>query len=182
MRNLLFSLLVFAGCDSLCAASLIDEAFVLAVSAQVQLAESPEPDPAPALPPVPVVKTSPEKSIVVEKPAAPQYRNETRYHYEYRKGKCNGRYCPMVRVRVAYTVKVPVVARGEWPSYPTTNKKIYRLNGGKGPHADWKHLTQGEHKGAFNHDWLRSLSQSEIEALHSDHHMSRVQWSHVVRP
>jgi len=47
--------------------------------------------------------------------------------------------------------------------------------------SDWRHLTQGEHAGKFDHNWLRSLSNSEVQSLHSDDHENRVKWQYVVR-
>lgn len=129
-----------------------------------------------------------EQSVVTPEakpPAVPVQKFTTRKETRYRTVKrCFGGYCKWVREPYTVTVRVPVesAATKSWPRYPTTNKSIYRLNNGHGAHADWKHLTQGQHSGKFNADWLRTLSQAEIEALHADDHTNKVQWAYVVRP
>lgn len=45
--------------------------------------------------------------------------------------------------------------------------------------SDWRHLTQGEHKGKFDTNWLKTLSNSEIQSLHSDDHEHQVKWAYV---
>lgn len=47
---------------------------------------------------------------------------------------------------------------------------------------NWTHLTRGEHAGLFDHAWLQSLSNAELQSLHSDHHEGRTKWAYVVRP
>lgn len=47
---------------------------------------------------------------------------------------------------------------------------------------NWTHLTRGEHTGQFDHAWLRTLSNAELQSLHSDAHEGRVKWAYVVRP
>ena len=133
----------------------------------------------------------PQEQSVVTAPAvkppakpAPKFKTVMRFKL-VKKTRCTrdrwGRKsCQTYYESVPYTVQVPV--NGAWPHYPTTNKRIYRLNGGRGSHADWQHLTEGEHKGKFNADWLKTLSQAEIEALHSDDHQNKIQWAYVVRP
>ena len=44
------------------------------------------------------------------------------------------------------------------------------------------HLLSGEHAGKFDRDWIRSLTVSEAESLHSDDHEGRVKWQFVVKP
>lgn len=46
----------------------------------------------------------------------------------------------------------------------------------------WWHLTQGEHSGKFDVDWLKSLSFEEIQSLHSDDHEDDVKWEYVIKP
>lgn len=48
--------------------------------------------------------------------------------------------------------------------------------------GSWHHLTLGRHRGKFDHQYLRSLSWSELQSLHSDDHEGRVKWQYVVRP
>ena len=48
--------------------------------------------------------------------------------------------------------------------------------------GSWQHMTQGEHRGKFDANWLKSLSWSELQSLHSDDHEHRVQWSYVNKP
>jgi hypothetical protein len=40
-----------------------------------------------------------------------------------------------------------------------------------------EHLAQGQHK--FPMEWLKTLSQAELTALHSDDHEGRVKWDYV---
>jgi hypothetical protein len=47
---------------------------------------------------------------------------------------------------------------------------------------NWTHLTRGEHAGQFDHAWLQSLSNAEIQSLHADDHEGRTKWAYVVRP
>lgn len=47
---------------------------------------------------------------------------------------------------------------------------------------DWQHLTRGEHNGKFDQTWLRSLSNAEVQSLHSDDHEGHVKWEYAVRP
>lgn len=46
---------------------------------------------------------------------------------------------------------------------------------------DWRHLTHGQHAGKFDHAWLQTLSNAELQSLHSDDHEDRVKWEYVVR-
>ena len=48
--------------------------------------------------------------------------------------------------------------------------------------GSWQHLAVGEHIGKFDQTWLKSLSNEEIQSLHSDDHEKRVKWEFVVRP
>lgn len=48
--------------------------------------------------------------------------------------------------------------------------------------STWQHLATGEHKGKFDTAWLKTLSNSEVQSLHSDDHEGRVKWDRVVRP
>lgn len=45
----------------------------------------------------------------------------------------------------------------------------------------WRHLTVGPHKGKFDEVWLQSLSNKELQSLHSDDHEGRVKWDYAVR-
>lgn len=47
--------------------------------------------------------------------------------------------------------------------------------------SSWHHMTQGEHAGKFNADWLKSLSWSELQSLHSDDHEHRVKVNYINR-
>lgn len=47
---------------------------------------------------------------------------------------------------------------------------------------NWTHLTRGEHAGKFDSAWLQTLSNAEIQSLHSDAHEGRVKSAYVVRP
>jgi hypothetical protein len=47
--------------------------------------------------------------------------------------------------------------------------------------GSWRHMTQGQHAGKFDANWLRSLSNAEIQSLHSDDHEGRVKWHYVNR-
>lgn len=128
-----------------------------------------------------------EQSVVASdtsaKPVAETPKQEqfiVRQEIRYRKVKrCFGSYCRWVREAYTVTVRGPVNA--SWPHYPTTNKAIWRLNGGRGAHANWQHLTQGEHaKQRFDSNWLQSLSQPEIEALHADLHEGTLKSGFIV--
>lgn len=48
--------------------------------------------------------------------------------------------------------------------------------------GNWRHLTVGRHAGKFDHAWLQSLSNEELQSLHSDDHEGRTKWEYVVRP
>lgn len=45
--------------------------------------------------------------------------------------------------------------------------------------GSWRHMTQGEHAGKFDPAWLQSLSNAELQSLHSDDHEHRVKWAYV---
>lgn len=47
--------------------------------------------------------------------------------------------------------------------------------------SSWRHLTTGEHAGKFDAAWLQTLSNAEIQSLHSDAHEGRVKWQFAVR-
>lgn len=47
---------------------------------------------------------------------------------------------------------------------------------------NWTHLTRGEHAGKYDPDWLKGLSNAEIQSLHADDHERRVKSQYVVRP
>ena len=64
-----------------------------------------------------------------------------------------------------------------WPRYPIRAASTW-WSGCDG----WRHLTQGDHAGLFDPNWLASLSNEEIQSLHSDHHEKRVNWDRVLRP
>ena len=135
-------------------------------------------------------QTSVVKETKTDKPKQQSYKEVrvTKYRTETRCSRDRWGRKSCHKVRVPYTVieRVPIATKTG--GYPTGNTKIYRLNGGKGPHVDWKHLTQGDHAGKFDPSWLRTLSQAELEALHSDHHdelkygTKKVHWNYVVRP
>lgn len=84
-----------------------------------------------------------------------------------------------VTVAVPKEYQVPV----EWPDYPLTNKKVYRLNNGRGPKATWEHLANDPHHTGmrFNREWLQSLTDAEIQALHADCHEGTVQTMFIVQ-
>jgi hypothetical protein len=71
---------------------------------------------------------------------------------------------------------VPVPAAA-WPRYPVRPRESWWTGCG-----GWHHLTQGDHAGLFDRGWLQSLSNAEIQSLHSDHHENRVKWDHVIGP
>jgi hypothetical protein len=73
-----------------------------------------------------------------------------------------------------------------WPDYPTStgdpNRHATRWHG----LSSWEHLTKGDHAGAFDTDWLKTLTLAELHALHDDHHeeltgRGRVKWENVIR-
>lgn len=49
-------------------------------------------------------------------------------------------------------------------------------------HASVEHLSQGEHAGDFDVAWLRTLSQEDLDWLHSHAHSGTVQEKYVRRP
>jgi hypothetical protein len=63
-----------------------------------------------------------------------------------------------------------------WPRYPIRPEASWWTGC-----AGWRHLMQGDHAGLFDPGWLASLSNAEIQSLHSDHHERRVHWDRVVR-
>jgi hypothetical protein len=48
--------------------------------------------------------------------------------------------------------------------------------------SSWQHLTVGEHRGKFDHEWLKSLSYAELQSLHSDDHDGTLKELFVKRP
>jgi creatinine amidohydrolase/Fe(II)-dependent formamide hydrolase-like protein len=38
---------------------------------------------------------------------------------------------------------------------------------------DWKHMTTGIHAGKYDTEWLKSLSNEELQSLHSDDHEAK---------
>lgn len=76
------------------------------------------------------------------------------------------------------TGKTPAKDAAEAPppraAYPTRGK-LWSGCGG------WQHLASGQHAGKFDPAWLQSLSNAELQALHSDDHEGRVKWEYVVR-
>lgn len=46
---------------------------------------------------------------------------------------------------------------------------------------NWTHLTVGPHRGKFDSEWLKGLSNPELQSLHADDHEGRVKWDFVVR-
>lgn len=98
---------------------------------------------------------------------------------------CNGRgkvgdgtvmlTCPVCNgsgKKVAAEAEVPEVKT--YPHYPL------RGNWWSGC-PNWTHLTVGPHKGKFDPEWLKGLSNPEIQSLHSDDHDGRVKWEFAVR-
>ncbi len=62
-------------------------------------------------------------------------------------------------------------------------RKVYPLRGSWWTGCDsWQHLAVGEHTGKFDPTWLASLSNEELQSLHSDDHEKKVKWDFVVRP
>lgn len=45
--------------------------------------------------------------------------------------------------------------------------------------SSWTHLTQSVHTGKFPNSWLQTLTNQEVQSLHSDDHEHRVQWQYV---
>lgn len=109
-------------------------------------------------------------------------RQETRTRRVWGKIRCTRNGCQYGWINETYTVSVKVPVSGNWPHYPTTNKTIWRLNGGRGAEANWQHLTGGPHRGKFSESWLKTLPRDELNALHSDDHEGTVKWEFVVRP
>lgn len=72
----------------------------------------------------------------------------------------------------------PVVTPVDEPQdrvhYPTRSRWWSGCSG-------WRHLTVGQHAGLFDHEWLASLTNEEVQSLHSDHHEGRTKWEYVVR-
>lgn len=44
------------------------------------------------------------------------------------------------------------------------------------------HLQTGEHRGKFDPAWLNTLTNAEVQSLHSDDHQRAVKWVYVRRP
>lgn len=44
---------------------------------------------------------------------------------------------------------------------------------------DWTHLTRGEHAGQFPAEWLKTLTYTEVQSVHSDAHEGKVRWEYV---
>ena len=81
--------------------------------------------------------------------------------------------------------KPPAAAKPIQPSVqlPARVRTGYPVRGGWWTGCGgWRHLMQGEHAGKFDAAWLQSLSNSEIQSLHSDDHEGRVKWQYVSRP
>lgn len=76
-------------------------------------------------------------------------------------------------------VVVPQVAEPDPP--PALPHYPIRRNWWSGC-GNWRHLTVGPHAGKFDHTWLQSLSNEELQSLHSDDHEGRTKWEYVVRP
>lgn len=79
---------------------------------------------------------------------------------------------PPQRVAVVKAVGYP--ARGGPQTWVYINGRPYS--------ASVEHLLQGEHAGQFDEGFLRSLSQEDLDWLHSHHHHKRVDWSYAKRP
>lgn len=45
--------------------------------------------------------------------------------------------------------------------------------------SDWTHLANGKHVGKFPIEWLQTLSNAEVQSLHSDDHENKVNWDYV---
>jgi hypothetical protein len=44
---------------------------------------------------------------------------------------------------------------------------------------NWTHLTTGIHAGSFPVEWLKTLTNAEVQSLHSDQHENKVRWEYV---
>lgn len=82
---------------------------------------------------------------------------------------------------------VPVPGKQPTPQrqvgYPLRNgTKWYVQMNGRNYSASVEHLMSGEHRGQFDPDWLRTLSQDDRDWLHSHHHAGIVNWSYAKRP
>lgn len=45
---------------------------------------------------------------------------------------------------------------------------------------NWQHMaTASKHAGKYPAEWLKSLSNAELQSLHSDDHENKVQWQYV---
>lgn len=79
--------------------------------------------------------------------------------------------------------ETPVVVPEDEPETPVVEERVHypirsRWWSGCG---SWRHLTVGQHAGLFDHAWLASLTNEEVQSLHSDHHEGRTKWEYVVR-
>lgn len=88
------------------------------------------------------------------------------------------------------TIEVSILASAKAPLKAPDLKKAakverqgYPVRGGWWSGCpNWTHLTRGEHAGKYDPDWLKSLSNAEIQSLHADDHERRVNSQYVVRP
>ena len=70
------------------------------------------------------------------------------------------------------TSPVPVVPRRI--HYPLRNRYWTGCD-------NWRHMTEGPHRGKFDPTWLKSLSKAELQSLHADDHEGKVNWNYAVR-
>ena len=78
---------------------------------------------------------------------------------------------------------VPQVVLPVVPRYPVRGGWFTGPNGYMiGREAMIAHLQSGEHYGKFNPNWLNTLSNEEVQSLHSDDHQHKVKWQYVIRP
>ena len=63
-----------------------------------------------------------------------------------------------------------------------SQKWDYPLRGNLWTGCDsWTHMTTGHHAGKFDVGWLKTLTNDELQSLHSDDHQNKVHWDHVER-
>ncbi len=75
--------------------------------------------------------------------------------------------------------RCPPVVVNKMPTAPVA-KTGYPLRGSWWTGCpNWTHLANGEHRGKFPAEWLKTLSNAEVQSLHSDDHEGRVKWEYV---
>lgn len=78
----------------------------------------------------------------------------------------------------------PIVTKSEsfqiQPKVPLALRQGYPVRGSWWTGcSDWTHLTQSVHAGKFPRNWLQTLTNQEVQSLHSDDHEHRVKWEYV---